>query len=354
MAGINLLLLLFLATPPATSSFLCASSPAATCNSLIDYVSPNATTLSSIQSLFTLPTLTPILAANNLPLSTPPTHRVASKQTIKILFPCICTNGTGKSHGLPSYKVIHGDGLYHIAQEVFSGLVTVPQIQEANNISNPDLIIEGQNLSIPLPCSCDDADGQKVVHYGYFVPQGSSVEGIAQRFNTSQDTLLRLNNLNSSKDLMADSILDVPLRACSSVISNNSMDYPLLVPNDTYALTANSCVVCKCDAALQWTLQCVPSGQLKTGGGSCPSVRCQGPENLSIGNTTSSGCNSTTCSYAGYNDRTILTTLSVDSTCPAVGGGGGRGGGKSSAARLQNWRHMLLLLLIFTVSVCHM
>lgn len=356
MAGTNFfsaLLLLFLAmvTPPSIFSLRCVSP--ATCNSLVDYVSPNATTLSSIQTLFTLPSLTSILAANNLPLSTLPTHRIASKQIVKILFPCNCTNDTGISNGLPSYTVIHGDGLYHIAAEVFSGLITVSQIQAANNISNPDLILEGQKLSIPLPCSCDDVDGQKVVHYGHVVPQGSSVEGIAQEFNTSQDTLLRLNNLNSSADLMAGSILDVPLRACSSMINNNSIDYPLLVPNDTYALTANNCVVCKCDAALEWMLQCVPSGQLKTGAGSCPSVRCEGPENLSIGNSTSSGCNSTTCAYAGYNNQTILTTLALNSTCPAVGGGGG---GKSSAVRLQGWRHLLLLLLflVFTVSVCYM
>lgn len=215
MAGTNffsglLLLFLAMATPPSTFSLRCASP--ATCNSLVDYVSPNATTLSSIQTLFTLPSLTSILAANNLPLSTLPTYRIASKQIVKILFPCICTNDTGISNGLPSYTVIPEDGLYHIAAEVFSGLVTVSQIQAANNISNPNLILVGQKLSIPLPCSCDDVDGQKVVHYGHVVPQGSSVEGIAQDFNTSQDTLLRLNNLNSSSVLMAGSILDVPLR----------------------------------------------------------------------------------------------------------------------------------------------
>ncbi|KZV51344.1 hypothetical protein F511_14128 [Dorcoceras hygrometricum] len=307
---------------------------------------PNATTLSSIQTLFKLPSLTSnILAANNLPLSTPPTHPVASKQIIKILFPCICANDTGKSNGLPSYTVIPGDGLYHIAAEVFSSLVSVAEIQAANNILNPDLILVGQNLSIPLPCSCDDVDGQKVVHYGHVVPAGSSLEGIAQQFNTSQDTLLRLNNLNSSQQLMAGNILDVPLRACSSMISNNSMDYPLLVPNDTYTLTAKNCVVCKCDATLQWMLKCVPT-ESKT----CPSVQCEGPENLYIGNATVfSGCNRTTCNYAGYNSQSILTTLASDSTCPDAGAGG-----KSSAVRLQDWRHVLLLFLSLALGVCYM
>ncbi|XP_075521587.1 lysM domain-containing GPI-anchored protein 2-like [Primulina tabacum] len=304
-----LLLLLFLSTPPSILNFRCASLNA-TSSSLVDYVSPNATTLSAIQTLFTLPNLTSILAANNLALSTPSTHLISSKQIIKIHFPCICTNGNGTSNGLSSCTIVGGDGLYHISAEVFSGLVNVKQIQAGKGISNPDLIIEGQNFLIPLPCSCYDVDGQKVVHYGHLVPAGSLVEGISQQFNTSQDTLLRLNNLTRPTEFMAGSILDVPLRACSSMINNNSMDYPLLVPNDTYELTADNCVVCKCDAALQRMLQCVPSG-------SCPLdlVRCEGPENLYIGNTTSSGCNRTTCVYAGYNEQTILTMLALDSTC---------------------------------------
>ena len=70
----------------------------------------------------------------------------------------------------------------------------------------------GQKLWISLPCSCDDVDGQRVVHYGHVVAVGSSVERIAQQFDTSQDTLSKLNGLASPKDLKADSILDVPLK----------------------------------------------------------------------------------------------------------------------------------------------
>lgn len=48
---------------------------------------------------------------------------------------------------------------------------------------------------------------------------------------------------------------------------------------------------------------------------SCSAVQCDGPENLSLGNSSSSGCNHTTCTYAGYNRQEILTAINVQSTC---------------------------------------
>lgn len=86
------------------------------------------------------------------------------------------------------------------------------EIQAANNISNPDLILVGQNLTIPLPCSCDDVGGEAVVHYGHVVAPGSSVEAIAQQYNVSQDTLMQLNSLSGSENLLAGDVIDVPLK----------------------------------------------------------------------------------------------------------------------------------------------
>ncbi|CAA2989211.1 lysM domain-containing GPI-anchored 2 [Olea europaea subsp. europaea] len=335
----TLLLIAISSTFTFAQPFRCTS-PGAKCDGLVDYVSPNQTTLYAIKTLFQVKNLRSILGANNLPLDTPANTTVAAKQTIKIPFPCICRKNTGISNRRPYYTVIPDDGLYHIAAEVFAGLVTFPQIQEVNNISNPNLILAGQKLWIPLPCSCDDVDGQKVVHYGYVVPAGSSVGGIAQQFNTSQDTLLRLNNLTSPKDLDAGAVLDVPLRACSSVISNNSLDYPLLVPNGTYVFTANNCVRCSCDAANNWMLQC-ESSLINS---SCSAVQCDGPENLSLGNSSSSGCNHTTCTYAGYNRQEILTAINVQSTCAAYN--------NSSAISLQGLRWNFLRIFIHILLIC--
>ncbi|KAG8368017.1 hypothetical protein BUALT_Bualt15G0001500 [Buddleja alternifolia] len=323
----------------AQQPFRC-SSAGATCNALVDYLTPNTTTLFAIRTLFSIRNLRTILGANNLPLSTPSSFPLPANHTIKIPFPCICNSGTGLSNRRPNYTVVPGDGLYHIAAEVFSGLVTYQEIQAVNNIRDPNLIEVGQRLWIPLPCSCDDVDGQRVVHYGHRVAPGSSVEGIAQQYNTSQDTLLRLNNLGSPQDLLAGAILDVPLRACSSRINNNSLDFPLLVPNDTYVFTATNCVMCRCDAAISWMLQCQPS-QINS---SCPAIRCEGAENFYLGNTTSSGCNRTTCAYAGYNS-TIQTVVASDSTCPASDN-------PSAAVRLEGWRWNEVFIFVHMVLLC--
>lgn len=103
------------------------------------------------------------------------------------------------------------DGLYFIARTVFGGLLKYPKIQEANHIVNADLIQIGQNLTIPLPCSCDDVENQKVVHYAHVVEAGSSFELIAKQFGTDARTLMDLNGINDSM-LIAGEPVDVPLK----------------------------------------------------------------------------------------------------------------------------------------------
>ncbi|KAI5647719.1 hypothetical protein M9H77_33724 [Catharanthus roseus] len=328
----------------AAATFRCNSTT--TCDAIVDYVLPNTTTLNHIKNLFNLKNLRSILGANNLPLTTPPNFTLPATTAVKIPFPCLCTNGTGKSNKRPMYTVVKDDGLYHIAAKVFSGLVTFQEIQAANNISDANLITVGQKLWIPLPCSCDDVDGQRVVHYGHVVPAQSTIEGIAEEFGTSQDTLLRLNGLASPRDLKADSILDVPLKACTSMVRNDSLDNPLLVANGTYVFTAANCVMCKCDAANNWTLQCEPTQLNSSLWQSCPSTQCQGAQLMSLGNSTSAGCNRTSCTYAGYTNQTILTTLVPESTCPASQD-------NSSAIALQSWRWSSLWILfhLFLLSI---
>lgn len=85
-------------------------------------------------------------------------------------------------------------------------------IEEVNNITDPTLIQPGQEIWIPLPCSCDKVNGTEVVHYGYRVPLGSSYEEIAQKFGTTENTLLKINNVTDPKSLQADQIIDVPLQ----------------------------------------------------------------------------------------------------------------------------------------------
>ena len=122
-------------------------------------------------------------------------------------------NFTGVSHNGPVYTVKKDDGLFFIASEVFAGLVEYEKIQTANKIPNANLIEIGQNLTIPLPCSCDDVDGDnKVVHYAHVVQSGSSLESIAKEFGTDEDTLKKINEIADDSKLIADKPIDVPLK----------------------------------------------------------------------------------------------------------------------------------------------
>ncbi|GAY46119.1 hypothetical protein CUMW_094540 [Citrus unshiu] len=247
------------------------------------------------------------------------------------------------SNKVPVYTVKKDDGLDFIARTIFGQLLKYQKIVEANNISNPDLIQIGQNLTIPLPCSCDDVDNAKVVHYAHVVEEGSSFVLIAQKFGTDRDTLMKLNGIHDDSKLIAGEPLDVPLKACNSSIRADSFDNYLRVANGTYTFTANSCVKCQCDATNNWTLQCEPSQFQPSSPNSrwktCPSMLCGDSESLSIGNTTTSNnCNRTTCEYAGYNNLSILTTLNSLSTCPSP---------SNNASRIGSWN--LLLISIFLV-----
>ncbi|KAD4982165.1 hypothetical protein E3N88_18836 [Mikania micrantha] len=355
----TLILLCFIFSTQSTAQnpgFRCTNSTTTTCNSLIDYRLPNTTTISAIASLFQIKNIRSLIAANNFPISTSQNYQLNASEIIKIPFPCLCRNGTGISNRRPIYTVVSGDGLYHIAAEVFSRLVTFPQIQSVNNIPNPDLISEGQELWIPLPCSCDAVDGAAVLHYGHLVANGSTLSGIAQQFNTTESTLLDLNGMSNAGALQADQILDVrpkphEMRAnvCNTIVRNDSMDYPLLVPNGIQTYTANGCVRCQCNANNSWILNCEPSGIVLPNGRTCPSTQCAGTA-FDLGNSTSeSGCNRGRCAYGGYRNNTIFTEVTQENTCPGIcsnnrSGNGSNGlrwssvlGGSLIALHLLSW-----------------
>lgn len=309
-------LCLLAATSTSAQSFKCSSTTP--CRSLVGYSSENASTLSDIQSLFGVKNLRSLLGANNLPLSTSRNFTIPAQQTVKVPIPCICYNNTGISNKVPIYTVKPDDGLFVIASYVFSGLLQYEQIVVVNKIANPNLIEVGEKLWIPLPCSCDQVNGEDVVHYAHVVAEGSTVEAIAAQFGSDTQTLLKLNGMNDSDQLIADVPFDVPLKACNSSIRSDSLDYPLLVANGSYAVTADNCVKCSCDSANNLTLQCEPSQLKPIKWRSCPLMQCEASGGLFIGNmTSSSSCNRSDCAYAGYNNQSIFTSLAVESTCPS-------------------------------------
>lgn len=212
---------------PPPPAFKCTTKT--TCNALVGYKSPNTTTISHIQSLFQVKNLKSLLGVNNLPPTTPPNHIIKGNSTVRIPFPCQCINGIGLSNHVPTYTVVKDDGLYHIAYDVFGGLLDYPSIVSANKIKDPNRIDIGQKLWIPLPCSCDDVDGQEVVHYGHVVASGSSVAKIAAEFGTNSNTLMMLNNITDPKSLVAGQVLDVPIKGLFLLSLIFSLQYIFLV-----------------------------------------------------------------------------------------------------------------------------
>lgn len=86
-----------------------------------------------------------------------------------------------------------------------------PEIQQVNQIPNANLIVTGERLWIPLPCSCDDVEEQRVVHYGHVVEAMSTMEGIAKQFGTTSDVLFKLNDISDDSKLIAGNAIDIPL-----------------------------------------------------------------------------------------------------------------------------------------------
>ncbi|XP_010271902.1 PREDICTED: G-type lectin S-receptor-like serine/threonine-protein kinase SD1-1 [Nelumbo nucifera] len=312
------------------AGFNCSSN--STCQALVGYAPPVETTLSSIQSLFGVSQFESLLGANSLPLSTPFNQRVTAKQTIKIPFPCACINGSGISNRVPIYPIKIADTFFLLGTKIYGGLVTYQQIMAFNRGIIPTNISLGTTVWIPLPCSCDDVDGMQVVHYGNVVTSNSSIWQIAQEFGTTPATLTRLNGISDPDHILAGQVLDVPLRVCRSNVRNDSSDYPLVVANGTYTFTANNCVRCRCDSSYNFTLQCEPSDVVVQGSYRCPPLQCKdaNASNLYLGNFTTtyhnkgnvtthtnSICERTLCAYAGYdnNSNTIFTTLVKDDFC---------------------------------------
>jgi len=215
----SLLLFLCLLAAPCPGAraarFACnATAPrASTCQALISYAPPNGTatpTLAAVRALFQLRSHRALLAANGLPLSTPPT--APAPAPLRVRLPCLCSGGAGATFQRPTYRVRAGDTLDAVARGVFAGLVTYQDIAAANNVSDPNRVAVGQQLWIPVPCSCDPVAGQPVVHFTYVVPTGTSVASIAQEFSTTEETILAVNKMPDAKALIAGQVLDVPLR----------------------------------------------------------------------------------------------------------------------------------------------
>ncbi|XP_020572408.1 uncharacterized protein LOC110019171 [Phalaenopsis equestris] len=362
-------LLLLLISESESVTFNCTGTT--TCQSLVEYIPINSTTYSAILSLFQVPNLSRLLGANNLPLSTPASQPIPASSVVRVPLPCSCSDGKGRSNHTPVYTVKPTDvGLDNIARLTYDLLISYEEIAAANNIAAPYNIHTGEKLWIPLPCSCDVVDEKEVVHLAHLVQPGSTIDLIADEFGTSPETLLRINGIGDPRKLEAGQAIDVPLRACSSSISTSSSDSNLRLANDSYALTAYDCIQCSCSAASGYQLSCHSTQGLSK---SCPSVKCD--NQLLLGNTIKSGCEQTSCAYAGFTKANgaakpdILTKTINQSLCnnegvpapspgPSAGGfagstpsGGSPQGSSQAGIRTRLEENLLWLSIALIVAV---
>ena len=106
------------------------------------------------------------------------------------------------------YTVRAGDTLWSIARRFDT---TISRIVSANAISNPNLIYTGERLIIPgsqTPVSSPD--------YRYYtIRSGDTLWSIAQRYNTSVEELIQINDLRTPNLIYAGQLLKIPVSTAS-------------------------------------------------------------------------------------------------------------------------------------------
>ena len=99
-----------------------------------------------------------------------------------------------------TYTVVSGDSLYSIARRFNT---TVDAIKSLNNLTTNNLAI-GQILMLPQSINIEPQD-----YINYTVVKGDNLYAIARRYNTTQDELMKFNNLSSNL-LSIGQIIKIP------------------------------------------------------------------------------------------------------------------------------------------------
>ncbi|KAL5207521.1 hypothetical protein ABZP36_031956 [Zizania latifolia] len=290
------------------------------CQALLGYTLYADMKVSEVAALFgTDPAA--LLAANALDFSGPgAAHRILPMGLfVRVPTRCACADGVRKSVSV-RYAARPADTLATVADGVFAGLASADQIRSANGLASadPDAPLDaGQALVIPLPCVCFNSSDNNLpaTYLSYVVQVGDTVPVIAAGYETTVTDIMNVNAMGSPVAAPGD-ILAIPLPACASTFPKSASDHGLIVANGTYALTAGNCVQCSCGPG-SLNLYCTPASLT----GSCPSMQCSN-SNVLLGNVsthpTSAGCNVSSCSYGGFVNGTITTSLNtgLQPRCP--------------------------------------
>ncbi|MQL74707.1 hypothetical protein Taro_007073, partial [Colocasia esculenta] len=316
-----LLFLLLCAFPrPAISKSTiepCAGSDA--CAALVGYTLYADLKVSEVTALFQADPAA-LLAANAFDASLPDAEDriLPAGLFLRVPVTCACADGIRKCVSV-RYRARPDDTLASIAGSVYAGLVSADQIREANGITDPEAVEAGRSVAVPLPCFCFNSSDNMLpaVYLSYVVRVGDTVPGIATAYSTTVADIMNVNAMGTPSVKPCD-IIAIPLPACASTFPKYSSDYGLVVANGTYTITASHCVQCTCGPE-DPNLHCMPASLSV----SCSSMQCRNSD-LMLGNVTSqltsAGCSVSSCTYGGFVNGTIITTLSnsLQPKCPGT------------------------------------
>ncbi|XP_010908457.1 lysM domain-containing GPI-anchored protein 1 [Elaeis guineensis] len=287
------------------------------CPALLGYTLYADLKVSEVAALFQADPIA-VLTANAIDISVSDVenHILPAGLFLRIPTLCSCSDGIRKSVST-RYKTRPADTLTSIANSIFAGLASPDQIREANSISDPSALDIGQTLLIPLPCTCFNSTDNNLpaIYLSYVVKAGDTVTAIATSYSTTVTDIMNVNAMGNPAIRPGD-IIAIPLPACASMFPRYASDFGLVVANGSYSITASHCVQCSCGPG-NLNLYCTPASLAV----SCSSMQCRN-SNLMLGNVTaqptSAGCNVTSCSYGGFVNGTIMTTLttSLQPRCP--------------------------------------
>lgn len=103
-----------------------------------------------------------------------------------------------------THVVADGETLLIIAQKYG---ISVNALISANNLSNPDLLTAGQTLLIPGLSAADVAAANRVIHT---VSEGEGLYGIANQYNVSAEALMEANNITNPNLITVGQELIIP------------------------------------------------------------------------------------------------------------------------------------------------
>jgi len=211
----NILLFLFLFKLFSTTTSKSTIEPCTTsdtCNSLLGYTLYTDLKVSELSSLFQIDPIS-LLTANSIDISYPDVehHILPSKLYIKIPIQCSCVDGIRKSVST-NYKIRPSDTLSSIADSIYGGLVSSDQLREANSVTDPNVLDVGQNLVVPLPCTCFNGsdNGLPAIYMSYVVQPLDSLNSIAASYFTTLTDLMNVNAMGTT-GISAGDILAIPI-----------------------------------------------------------------------------------------------------------------------------------------------